>query len=300
MWINCEGFLAITGRMACVLMLCVLPATGGELPPRDLEAVVALYLSHTSDLRLITLEYSIEGKDIASGRPGDERGGTFALDADLLAVKTDGVHAVFGDRMTKYRSLQSSFGTLSARPAADFGEWRWNPAILFDVMQDTEYTRISKVLSDAIGPRQFGDAELVAGDHHIHGVPCYLIQGKYDRVKLNDLDRPQAIWWKYRLFLDPKRGMQVVRKETFNVAENIPLGVLEVTQMREIDDSWVPTEAALTSYRYQRKESGLHAEPSIETTYRVREQSITINGKRDAALFEVELSDGVISPAKLR
>ena len=211
-----DRFSWVLALIGCTsISLQSLNCTAAELPDLDLNAVVQKYLKQESSVERFVAEYTYRAKEL-NGLGNEEGRGTFGFEAPgtYLAAKARRRHALFNGTTTTY--LMGNVGFVAKKPAAAFAEWRFNPALLFDFMQDTEYTRVSRVLSDASGPRLFGEAKLVEGNNTVMDRPCYVIEGKYDRAKLNNLNRPKPVLWKYRLFLDPAHGMQIVRKETTN------------------------------------------------------------------------------------
>ncbi|MEX2317552.1 MAG: hypothetical protein WD669_10405 [Pirellulales bacterium] len=260
-----------------------------DLPKLELQEVVELYLSQNSAIRVLTADYSIQDKDLFRGRDNFSNQGTFGFDGKkgCLASKRGGIHAVFEGGTTKYFSSEKKFGTVAKRPATIFAHAKENPALLFDFMQDTEFTRVSHVLQDAIGPQNFGQAELLDGSHMVRDMPCYVIEGTYDRVKFNKIDAANPVFWKYRLCFDPAHGMQIVRKETFNMVEDVIIGIVEVDKLINLENSWIPVLARLTTFRYERKGEKLVAEPSVEATIHMAERTVQLNENADASLFSL-------------
>src|SRR5271157_1297473 len=173
-----------------LLMALIIPngwtriyAADKAIPDMTLNRIVELYVGQQSAIKRIQAKYSITKKDLGRQIKIDDTSGLFGINGRTLAVRNDQQHAVFDGTELKY-TYGSHFGSRTNKTAAAFSGWWSNPALLFGRMQDTEYTPICDILSDAIGKKAFGSAKLMQQPITTGGRECYVVEGVYDRTKL--------------------------------------------------------------------------------------------------------------------
>jgi len=268
-------------------------ATKEERAPlanRALSEIVDAFLQHDRELKRLEAGYTVLQKDVFSQQVRVLEKGMFGIDEDRLAARSIIHNAVYDGSLTRY-TLQGVYAETKGTGSLFAHHWS-TPALAFHRMQDTQLTPIARVLRDAIGPRRFGEAQLL-GDHPlVNGDPCYVVEGTYDRVKLNTLDRDDKIIWKYRLFLSPRHGMRMAKMETFNVAQNIPLGSVVVERFEQHRGVWIPMRAVFKSYSYHTDGASLGATHVYDNVIELAKSTLLVNEPpRDPQLFNVRVEE---------
>lgn len=257
------------------------------LPGLTLEEVVKLYLAQTAGMERFQAEYQVVQKYLnLKDYEKVTQVGTFGIEGDRLAARTEGQHAVYENYTTEY-AFGEDYGSRLATAASLFGHAWHTPALMFDRMQDTKFTPISRVLEDAIGPCEFGEAHLESESSLVDGHPCYVVEGRYDRVKFYQTSHEHPIYWKYRLHFDPRYAMQIVKMEFFDDYQQIPIGLVHVQRLVERKGLWIPVSGLLSTYAYSKEGERLRARPAIDSMITLDENSLIVNSPIDETLFQV-------------
>lgn len=190
------------------------------LPARKLEDVVESYLEQATAIRTLEATYRVTQRDLRPGldnRPRMIQEGLFGIADGLLAVRTKEQHAVF-DGLNALSRVVSRKAFATEVNESLFSDHQNHPTLLFHRMVAPERTPLALILRDAVGPKRLGRATL--REAQFKGDACYLIEGKYDRAKLNKEDSEPSRPWLYRLWLRPSRGLQAAKLQAFNVRES--------------------------------------------------------------------------------